>query len=200
MKRQQLPRSTHYFGMAILVMTAMSMPVQADILTDECPPAGSTAIPTGIAVPAGNRRSLTLSAAGVQVYTCTATPTATTPFTWVNTAKADLFKEGRKVGSHYFSPGPTWKIKESEVKGTRVCAVPSPVESPVGAPAAASITWVLLSATPPTQGAFKEVTYIQRVNTIAGTRAPDYACDETHKGDVLTKPYAANYLFYKNKH
>ena len=198
MSKQQSPCSRRFLRVAALTLSTLTTPIiaQADILTDECP--------AGIAVPADNELALTLYASGVQIYTCTATPTSSTPYTWVNTAEADLFKGNKKVGSHFFDPegNPTWKIKGHEIKGTRVCAVDSPAGIPVGAPAAASIKWVLLSATPPATGRFHNVTFVQRINTVAGTRLPDYACnadhdDEGEAGHVLRKPYAANYLIHK---
>ncbi|NOU20346.1 MAG: DUF3455 domain-containing protein [Methyloglobulus sp.] len=216
MNMQQPPHSRLFLKTTALTLFALTTPMIAqagtikDILTHECPPQPPTPLPavTGIAPPAGNQLALTVYATGVQIYTCTSTPaTPTTPasYSWVNTAKADLFKNGKKVGKHYFTTSPTWMIEKSEIKGIKDCAVGSPAGSPAGALAAASIPWVRLHATStPATGGLHNVKFVQRIYTIAGKMSPDYVCDSDHAGngstipaDQLRIPYSAHYRFFR---
>ena len=59
-----------------------------------------------------------------------------------------------------------------------------------------SVPWLLLKAkTNEGAGRFGRVTYVQRVNTVAGT-APAGGCDQQHAGSETSVNYQADYYFY----
>jgi hypothetical protein len=132
---------------------------------------------------------LTLTAKGVQIYTCQ--QTGTTP-QWVFQApEATLFDASlAEAGTH--GAGPIWKYKDgSTVKGELVAnsAAPSPD----------AIPWLLLkAASHEGTGTLSKVEFIRRYNTSGGL-APTTGCDATHQGATSRVPYAAIYTFYSSK-
>lgn len=89
------------------------------------------------------------------------------------------------VGSHY--GGPTW---ETNSGSTVVAAVRDRCT-----PDASAIPWLLLEATSTAgSGMFRDVTFIQRVNT-AGGLAP--ASPGSFVGEVARVPYTTEYLFLR---
>jgi hypothetical protein len=137
-----------------------------------------------IAAPAGTTLAQHAYAAGVQVYRWNGT--AWTFVAPIATLYANAGLTG-KVGTHY--AGPTWQHNGgSLVKAALV------TPCPVGG---GNIPWLLLGATTTeTQGAFKGVTHIQRVNTVGGV-AP--AAPGTMVGEERHVPYTAEYYFYRAK-
>ena len=136
-------------------------------------------------VPAGNRIAFEFDATGVQIYACQATATG---HGWVFQApEADLFRDGHHVGTHY--AGPTWEFQDgSKVVGARVSGfTPDP----------SAIPWLLLrAASHEGDGLMSTVTYIQRLDTVAGI-APTSGCDAAHVGEVARVDYTTRYVFYK---
>jgi hypothetical protein len=62
-------------------------------------------------------------------------------------------------------------------------------------PVAGSLSWLLLRVTSTTgDGVLSDVTYVQRLNTAAGT-APATGCDATTAGTETHSPYSADYYF-----
>jgi hypothetical protein len=134
-------------------------------------------VPRDIAVAEGNKPYMTLHAEGVQIYSCNGQA-------WTLLApRADLYENGRHVGTHF--AGPTWQLKDgSATVASRVSGVnvdPTAVD------------WLLLDATPTAEGRLGETTFIQRINTTDG-RAPAGPCSA---GSRIEVPYTADYVFWK---
>jgi hypothetical protein len=143
-------------------------------------------IPAALAVPAGNRLAFTLYAEGVQIYDCKAA--ADGSLSWVFRApEADLFAHHHQVGTHY--AGPTWEAFDgSKVVGARVAG--ATVDT-------TAIPWLLLSAASNTgRGLMSDVTFIQRLSTVAGL-APTAGCDASSAGAEARVDYTATYAFYR---
>jgi hypothetical protein len=157
------------------------------IATGAVASSAQASVPTDIKVPEGNKAFLEAHAVGVQIYGCGATATG---YGWtLSGPRANLYKRGRLVATHF--AGPTWQAKSgSKVVGARVNGV---TVDPT------AIDWLLLSATSTTPGRFGGTTYIQRINTTGG-RAP--AAGDCNAGTVGTSrevPYTADYVFFKKR-
>jgi hypothetical protein len=136
-----------------------------------------------LAVPEGHKFAFAAYAEGVQVYRWTGT-------NWVfSRPEAVLFEgdgdEDEAFGIHY--GGPTWETASgSWVKAT--LDKPFPVDPD-------AIPWLRLKATDSDgPGAFRGVTYIQRLYTTGGVM-PTYG--GTNVGEEARVPYTAWYAFYK---
>lgn len=153
---------------------------------------------TPVAVPdklrAGPNETLALvvNAKGVQIYECRPRRDELGAFEWAFVApEADLFdRQGAKVGRHY--AGPHWEASDgSKILGTQ--------RERADAPAAGAIPWLLLSAkSVGPQGAFSNVTSVQRVNT-AGGIAPREGCHPSSAGASARVAYTADYYFLAPK-
>jgi hypothetical protein len=142
-------------------------------------------VPAALQPPKGNDVLLHHShAVGKQIYVCTAG--ADGKFTWKPKPDAKLFDgQGREEGKHF--AGPTWHLADgSKVVGEKVQEVAQPD----------ACAWLLLKAKPDqSAGGFKDVTYIQRLNTTGG-KAPTDPADEAHQGREVPVAYTADYYFY----
>lgn len=143
--------------------------------------------PCGVIVPeAGNKLDSHVYAKGVQVYKWN----ASTNFWDFVGPRADLFAEESyhgEVGSHFI--GPNWQSKG----GSRVKA--AAIQGKTCTPDPNAIAWLLLQATEKTSfGMFRDVTFIQRVNTTGGLR-PNVP--GTVDGEIKEVDYTAEYYFYK---
>lgn len=150
------------------------------------------AIPTAFADPPNEKKSLEVSAKGVQIYTCGPKKDDATQFAWTLKApEAELTdSKGYKVGKHYGSPtGPAWEATDgSKVIGDR--------DKAQSLPAPNTIPWLLLPAkSTEGKGVFSQVKSIQRLNTEGG-KAPDTGCDKANAGKETRVDYKATYYFY----
>jgi hypothetical protein len=135
-----------------------------------------------LAAPAGTKVAFRTYAVGSQIYRWNGTA-------WAFVApEASLFAQTLNrgfLGDHF--AGPTWQLTNGEfVKATvsKRCNV-----------AAGDIQWLLLNVTDVrTDGVFKDVTHIQRVNTAGGV-AP--ATPGTNVGDEVRVPYTTIYVFLR---
>jgi hypothetical protein len=160
--------------LAAILAAAVAAPSVAD----------AQAVPGAIKVPVGNKAFLTAHAVGVQIYACNGTA-------WTLTGpRADLYDDhGNLVATHF--AGPTWQSKGgSAVIGKRENG--ATVD-------AASIDWLLLSATSTTPGRLGGTTYIQRINTTGG-RANATDCNAATAGATVEVPYTADYVFWRAHH
>ena len=167
-----------------VLLLRCSAAVAADALAEAV--AGAPSIPTELTPPAGEKLVLKAHATGSQIYTCKAGTEGA--FQWVLKAPdADLHdKKGAVIGHHF--AGPTWKHQDGS-------AVMGKATAHVDSPDAASIPWLLVSATGHTgEGVFAKVTSIQRLNTRGGKAAGQ--CDASRDGAETKSPYSADYLFY----
>lgn len=131
---------------------------------------------------------LRVTAKGVQIYRCEATPDGSPTWKFVG-PKADLFgPKGFRVGTHYKGDaGPMWEIEGHTIVGTKLRQRPSPN-------AGAIPELQLAGKSAAGDGAFKDVTFIERLNTVGGAGP---AVDANSKpGDEAQVPYSAEYVFY----
>lgn len=133
-------------------------------------------------VPAGHKLAFRTYALGVQIYRWNGSA-------WDFVAPlANLYTDENfhgKVGDHY--AGPTWESRSgSNVVGRRAagCSVDP-----------TAIDWLLLEAVSNEgPGIFSRITYIHRLNTVAG-RAP--STPGTFVGAEARIPYTTEYYFYR---
>jgi hypothetical protein len=145
-----------------------------------------------IKAPVGATVSARFHAVGVQIYTCvgTASGDAGTTYAWTLKApQATLYDaSNQEAGTH--SAGPMWTAKDgSSVTGMKLAQ---------DIPNADAIPWLLLRAVShgATDGIFSHVTYVQRVNTVAG-KAPATGCDSGTSPTLEQRiDYSADYYFY----
>lgn len=139
-----------------------------------------------IVVEAGHKLDSHVYAKGVQVYQWN----ATTMFWDFVEPRAALFAEESfhgEIGSHF--RGPNWQSKG----GSRVKA--EPIQGKACTPDSSAIAWLLLRAIERTpSGMFRDVTFIQRVNTTGGLRP---TVPGTQHGEIKEVEYTAEYYFYK---
>jgi hypothetical protein len=147
------------------------------------------AVPNNLRVPEGQAVSLKAVGQGVQIYSCSPKPGDATQFDWILKApEADLMNDqGERIGRHY--AGPTWEANDaSKVVGE--------VLQRADAPRQGAVPWLLLKAkSNQGDGTFKNITYIQRINTEGGTPPRD-GCDAQHSGAEVRVHYRAIYYFY----
>jgi hypothetical protein len=132
--------------------------------------------------PAGSTLAFHAYARGVQIYRWTGS-------SWAFDGPSALLSAdaaGRStVGTHY--AGPKWEHNGGGIVAATVkdrCT-----------PDAGAIPWLSLNAVSDGgPGAFKRVTFIQRVNTVGG-KEPTFG--GSHAGQVERVPYAAEYYFYR---
>jgi hypothetical protein len=146
------------------------------------------AVPSTIAVAAGNTVFLVAHAVGVQIYPCNATAAG---YAWGAAApRANLYNDhGKFIGTHFV--GPSWQTKSGST------VVGSVVERATVNPTA--IPWLLLAATPTTAGRLKRTTFIQRVATAGGLAPAAGDCNALTAGTRAEVPYTADYYFWKAK-
>ena len=154
-------------------------------------------VPPALAVPLGRdagRSSITAS--GAQIYTCTASGGAArarmrarspTPGCSRRRTRRCYDAAATQVGTH--GAGPEWTSTDgSVVNGAKA--------QQVNAPVTGAIPWLLLRASSTTgTGVFKDVTYVQRLNTSGGV-APATGCDAPTSGTDTSVAYTADYYFY----
>jgi hypothetical protein len=154
--------------------------------------APAVAIPDKLKGAPNETLALVVPAKGVQIYECRPRRDELGAFEWSFVApEADLFdRQGAKIGRHY--AGPHWEANDgSKILGT--------LRERADAPAAGAIPWLLLSAkSVGPQGAFSNVTSIQRVNT-AGGAAPLEGCAPSSSGASARVAYTADYYFLTTK-
>lgn len=136
---------------------------------------------TKLRAPEGHKVAFRAYAEGVQVYRWNGT-------SWVFVApEAFLYdQDDEVVGIHY--TGPTWESPSGSAVVGRVLER--------GTPDPDAIPWLLLeAASNGGSGIFRDVTYIQRVNTVGGL-APDEPGEFV--GEEARVPYTADYYFYRS--
>ncbi|HVE51078.1 MAG TPA: DUF3455 domain-containing protein [Casimicrobiaceae bacterium] len=145
-------------------------------------------VPAAVKPPGAAMAAMTWTGTGELTYECRAKAGAAGTFEWVFAgpdARLTDAKSRAAMGKYY--GGPTWEAADgSKVTGKQVAVAPA---------AAGNIPLQLVKAENG-QGAFKDVTYIQRVNTKGGV-APVDACAASNVGTKKTVPYSADYVFFK---
>lgn len=146
--------------------------------------------PAAIQVPAGNRLAFEAVAVGKITYECRQSVEQRTRFDWVAVGPdAVLSDRTDRVVGKYYGPPATWdNLDGSRVSGSQIATAP-------GAPG--SIPLQLVKANPSTgNGAFTDVTYIQRVATKGGV-VPAETCNDLANGTRADAGYRADYIFWK---
>ena len=148
-------------------------------------------VPSGIAVPDGNKVFLVGHAVGVQIYSCNATPSG---FAWTFVApRANLYDDNGKLIITHFA-GPTWQAMDGSRVVGRLDAPPITVDP-------TAIPWLRLAAASTAAGPdgdrLVRTTYIQRIATTGGLAPPAAECNATTAGTVAEVPYTADYYFWK---
>jgi Protein of unknown function (DUF3455) len=138
---------------------------------------------SSLAVDEGHKLAFHVYARGVQIYKWNGTG-------WdFDAPRASLFVEENffgEVGTHF--RGPHWESKS----GSRVKAAAVPGKACT--PDASAIAWLQLKSTEISgAGIFKNVTYIQRVNTTGGLRPTTFG---SFLGEIKEVEYTAEYYFY----
>jgi hypothetical protein len=174
----------------IAMVTGTALIMAACSTTPAPPPQTFTQdkVVQAVQVPSGNVVAYETTAVGSLDYECRSTAGS---MSWVLVApSARLYsREGREVGS-YSGPPAKWTMNDgSSVTGTQVAV--SPVVGGIHIPLQLSTG---ASASAP--GSLQNVTYIQRLNTKNGQDFVN-ACTQSEIGNHVTRPYQANYIFWK---
>jgi len=157
-----------------------------------CANAQQAAVPD-VLQPASNEvLAITVAAKGVQIYECRARKDAPNAFEWAFVApQADLLdSRGQTFGTH--GAGPFWQAADgSRIEGT--------VKQRADAPVAGAIPWLLLTTrSVGLDGTLRDVTSVQRINTVGGG-APSDGCSAATAGASARVPYTADYRFFRTK-
>ncbi len=155
-------------------------------------------VPPPLVPPLGATLSVQYHGVGTQIYTCTASgggdagaDAGAVTYSWVFKAPSaklyDWTNTTTQVGTH--GAGPEWTSSDgSVVNGVKAQQVNSSVTG--------AIPWLLLRASSTTgTGVFKDVTYVQRLNTSGGV-APTTGCAASTSGTDTSVAYTADYYFY----
>ena len=146
-------------------------------------------VPEELRPAAGETLRFVVPAKGVQIYECRAVAEQPGVYRWAFVApKAELYDaRGRRIGTHY--AGPHWQSAD----GSKIFGE---TRARLDAPADGAIPWLLLTATSVgVDGAFSNVTSVQRVNTVGGI-APQAGCSQSAAGALAQVAYAADYYFF----
>jgi hypothetical protein len=140
----------------------------------------------GPQVPLGAKLVLTLTADGVQVYSCEA-ETGGFAFVFKGPEAALFDAKDRQIGTH--GKGPVWTLSDgSSVTGEVVTSEPSPQKG--------NIAHLLLAVKSHMgSGRLSNVVSIRRIDTKGGV-APQDGCDAAHEGEVARMRYSATYQFF----
>lgn len=178
---------------------ALGAALSATVLLAACgamPGAGGmgfsqASLPTSIQVPAGNRVALETVGKGEILYECRdkANMPGQTEWTFVGPEARLMDRSGKQVG-RYYGPPATWEASDgSKLTATQLAVAPS---------GPSSLPYQLVKANPAMgSGAMSGVTYIQRVALQGGVAPASMPCTMASKGQRVTVPYQADYIFWK---
>jgi hypothetical protein len=168
----------------VVALAAVTLPAGAAISE----PSGLAA---AIRATADEEPAFMLSANGVHIYQCKATPSDPNAYAWYFTAPdATLLEGSRTVGTHK-----AVNLWESTSDRSSVSGVVRSSQ-PAGA---SNLPWTLYRAQSiGTSGMFAGVTSIQRVNTSGGA-APEGGCTAANAGAESRSAFTADYYFYKRR-
>jgi hypothetical protein len=152
-------------------------------------PTSAVKVPEKLRPGANESLAMIVAAKGVQVYECRARTDQGGGYEWAFVApEADLFDaRGNRAGRHY--AGPDWESTD----GSRIVGT---VKERADAPVADAIPSLLLAArSVGSEDSFRQVTCIQRVNTVGGV-APKAGCSETTARTPARVNYTADYYLF----
>lgn len=146
-------------------------------------------LPEAVRVPDGHRQVMYTTAAGEITYECREKKDMAGAYEWAFAGPVATLKDlsGKVVGKYY--AGPTWESNDgSKVTAKQVAVSPNGTDN---------IPLQLVKGNPSTgEGAMKDISYIQRLNTVAGV-APKLPCGAEQKGQRKQVAYSADYVLYK---
>lgn len=139
--------------------------------------------------PKGAQVVLRAKGDGVQIYTCSATPTGGVDWSPAKPDARLLDKSGHPIGTHF--AGPTWKLND----GGQVQGELSGRQAHDG-----TIPWLLLRAKDGTAtGSLASIAYIQRTETEGGVAPPSGCKSQKDVKKTVQIHYTATYTFYAEK-
>jgi hypothetical protein len=148
-------------------------------------------LPASIQVPAGNRVAMETVGKGEILYECRdkAGMPGQVEWTFVGPEARLLDRSGKQVG-RYYGPPATWEASDgSKLTATQLAVAPS---------GPTSLPYQLVKANPAMgNGAMTGVSYIQRVALQGGVAPTGTPCTAAGKGQRVTVPYQADYIFWK---
>ena len=147
-------------------------------------------LPPTVQVPTGNKVAMETVGRGDINYECRdkAGAAGQTEWFFVGPVATLSDRTGRQVGK-YYGPPATWESMDgSKVTATQVAVAPA---------GAGNLPFQLVKANPAMgTGAMTGVSYIQRV-ALKGGVPPAAVCTTANKGQKVTVPYQADYIFWK---
>lgn len=148
-------------------------------------------LPASIQVPAGHRVAMETVGKGEILYECRDSATMPGQVAWTFVGpEAKLMDRGGKQVGRYYGPPATWESMDgSKLTATQLAVAPS---------GPTSLPYQLVKANPAMgAGAMSGVTYIQRVALQGGVAPATMPCTMASKGQRVTVPYQADYIFWK---
>jgi hypothetical protein len=170
-------------GTALLTTACGSMQPMSSFSQADLPPT--------VQVPTGNKVAMETVGRGDINYECRDKAGAAgqqTEWFFVGPVATLSDRSGRQVGK-YYGPPATWESMDgSKVTATQVA---------VASAGTGNLPFQLVKANPAMgSGAMTGVSYIQRV-ALKGGVPPAAACTTGNKGEKVTVPYQADYIFWK---
>jgi hypothetical protein len=153
-------------------------------------PSAVVQVPSALKPAANEKLVRVVPARGDQIYECREKKDQAGVYDWAFVApQAELYDgNGKPIGKHY--AGPSWEAAD----GSKIVGK---VKQLSKAPADGAIPWLLLEAkSAGKDGAFSNVTSVQRVATVGGV-APAGGCPLA--GFQVRIPYTADYYFFSAK-
>ena len=175
----------------ILKIAALAGPVALAACVNAEPMSRTVSVPENLRTSTNESLAMVVPAKGVQIYECRVKKDQA-GYEWAFVApEADLFDtRGNRIGRHY--GGPHWEADD----GSKVIGA---VKERADAPAADTIPWLLLATkSVGSEGSFRHVSSIQRVNTVGGV-APKTGCSQAAAGQSARVNYTADYYFFTRK-
>lgn len=175
----------------LIVAAACSLPA-----VGQQPTAGQQAtagqqptVSDSIDLPKGARLVLQAKGDGVQIYTCSETPSGGVKWSPPRPDARLLDASGHPIGTHF--AGPTWKLKDGgQVQGAKKGEQPH----------AGSIPWLLLDSKEGTAtGSLASVAFIRRTETHGGVEPTSGCKSKQDVNKTVQVPYTATYTFYAEK-
>lgn len=147
-------------------------------------------LPPAVQVPTGNRVAMETVGKGDINYECRDKASTPGQTEWFFAGPVATLSDrmGKQVGK-YYGPPATWESMDgSKITATQVAVAPA---------GDGNLPLQLVKANPAMgAGAMTGVSYVQRV-ALKGGVPPATACTTANKGQKVTVPYQADYIFWK---
>lgn len=167
-------------------ITVSSLLLAAAVISPVAIAGSHSMLPDEIAVPAGNKVSLSTTAQGTVAWEC---KDGDKGAAWAFAGPAAVLSdEAGKPAVSYYGPPATWEAMDgSKVTGKQLATAPA---------GDGNIPFQLVQANASERdGLLKGVTYIQRIN-LSGGAAPKTGCDADNFGKKVLVAYSGEYVFW----